>query len=97
MEERILFYVISGLWGVATVANLIAATRICYAIEARSGRPVLKGGLPGYANIVPVAFNVGVARDDETQEMRWDMNKRLFIILMGFGFYAIYLRIAGII
>lgn len=96
MESRILFYVISGLWGVAMVANFIAATRMCYAIEARSGKPLLKGGLPGYANILPVAFNVGVARDDETQEMRWEMNKRLLIVLVGFVFYALYLRLAGI-
>lgn len=96
MDSRILFYVISGLWGVAMVANLIAATRICYAIEARSGRPLLKNGLPGYANIIPVAFNFRVARDEETQEMRWEMNKRLLIVLVGFAFYALYLRLAGI-
>lgn len=96
MESRILFYVISGLWGVAMVANFIAAARMCYAIEARSGKPMLKGGLPGYANIVPVALNFGVAQDDETQEMRWEMNKRLLIVLVGFAFYALYLRLTGI-
>lgn len=97
MESRILFYVISGLWGVAMVANFIAAARMCYAIEARSGKPMLKNGLPGYANILPVAFNFGVAQDDETQDMRWEMNKRLLIVLVGFAFYALYLRLAGII
>ena len=96
MEPRILFYVISGLWGVAMVANFIAAARMCYAIEARSGKPLLKGGLPGYANILPVALNFGVAQDDETQEMRWEMNKRLLIVLIGFAFYALYLRLSGI-
>ena len=57
---------LGALWGIASIALLISATRLCYRIEARSGRPLLKHGLPGYANVVPVAFNVRVARDDET-------------------------------
>jgi hypothetical protein len=95
MQSSVLFYAISGLWGVAMVANLIAATRICYAIEARSGRPMLKNGLPGFANVLPVAFNFGVAQDDETQEMRRQMNKRLIIIVVGFVFFFVYLRLIG--
>ena len=70
MELGIFFYVISGLWAMAVIANLIQATRICYAIEARSGRPMLKGGLPGFANVLPVAFNYRVAQDEETQALR---------------------------
>jgi hypothetical protein len=95
MQSSVFFYAISGLWGVAMVANLIAATRICYAIEARSGRPMLKTGLPGFANVLPVAFNFGVAQDDETQEMRRQMNKRLIIIVVGFVFFFVYLRLIG--
>jgi hypothetical protein len=95
MQSSVFFYAISGLWGVAMVANLIAATRICYAIEARSGRPMLKNGLPGFANVLPVAFNFGVAQDDETQEMRRQMNKRLIIIVVGFVFFFVYLRLIG--
>lgn len=95
MQSSVFFYAISGLWGVAMVANLIAATRICYAIEARSGRPMLKNGLPGFANVLPVAFNFGVVQDDETQEMRRQMNKRLIIIVVGFVFFFVYLRLIG--
>ena len=95
MQSSVLFYAISGLWGVAMVANLIAATRICYAIEARSGRPMLRNGLPGFANVLPVAFNFGVAQDEETQEMRRQMNKRLIIIVVGFVFFFVYLRLIG--
>jgi hypothetical protein len=83
-QMGIWFYVIAGVWGLAVVANLITATRLCYAIEARSGRPMLKGGLPGFANIIPVAFNRGVAQDDDTQALRREMNKRLLIIIGGF-------------
>ena len=87
-QMGIWFYVIAGAWGLAVIANLITAARLCYVIEARSGRPLLKGGLPGYANILPVAFNYGVAQDEETQSLRREMNKRLLIILGGFvAFY----------
>jgi hypothetical protein len=95
MDQRLLFYVITGLFGMAILVNLIFAARICYQIEERSGRPMLKGGLPGYANIIPVAFNFGVAKDDETQDLRWQMNKRLLIVLGGFFCYTVYLRLAA--
>lgn len=95
MELGIFFYVISGLWAMAVIANLIQATRICYAIEARSGRPMLKGGLPGFANVLPVAFNYGVAQDEETQALRWEMNKRLLMVLGGFVVFFFFLAVAG--
>jgi len=88
MEAQILksgLFWLSALWGVASIALLISATRLCYRIEARSGRRPLKRGLPGYANVVPVAFNFGVARDEETQALRWRMNKRLIAIVAGFA------------
>lgn len=87
MEAEItqsVFFWLSALWGVASIALLISATRLCYRIEARSGRPLLKRGLPGYANVVPVAFNFRVAQDEETQAMRWRMNGRLTAIVAGF-------------
>lgn len=95
MDPRFLFYLISGLFGMAIIVNLIFAARLCYEVEARSGRPMLKGGLPGFANIIPVAFNFGVAKDADTQDLRWQMNKRLLIVLGGFIFYVIYLRLAA--
>lgn len=96
-DYPVLFFVIAGLWGVATVAVLISAARLCYRIEARSGRPLLKRGLPGYANLVPVAFNVGVATDEETQALRRRMNMRLLVILVGFGFLYLFRWAAGVL
>lgn len=90
------FFTICAVWALVTVALLISATRLCYRIEARSGRLPLKSGLPGYANVVPVAFNVGVARDEETQAMRWRMNQRLIAILVGFGLFYAILNAAGV-
>lgn len=89
------FYVIAGAWGIAVIANLIKATRICYAIEARSGRPLLRNGLPGFANVIPVAFNYGVARDEETQALRREMNKRLLVILGGFAAFWLFIALSG--
>lgn len=95
MQLGMWFYVIAGLWGMAVVANLIQATRICYAIEARAGRPLLKNGLPGFANIIPVSLNYGVPQDDETQAMRWEMNKRLLLILGGFVAFFVFVSLTG--
>jgi len=96
MQWGVWFYVVAGFWGVAVVANLIQAATICYQIEARSGRPMMRSsGLPGYANIIPVAFNVRVAQDDETQALRWQMNKRLLIILGGFVAFYFFTMLVG--
>ncbi len=94
MELGIFFYVICALWAMTVIMNFIQATRICYAIEARSGRRPLRSGLPGFANVIPVAFNVGVAKDEETQALRWEMNKRLLIILGGFVIFFFFLSVA---
>lgn len=83
-NPAIWFFVFAGLIGAGMIALLISATRICYGIEARSGRPFMRKGLPGYANVIPVAFNFGVAKDDETQLLRRKMNLRLLAILAGF-------------
>lgn len=90
------FFWLSALWGVASIVLLISATRLCYRIEARSGRPLLKHGLPGYANVIPVAFNFRVAQDGETQALRWRMNRRLIVILVGFALIHLFRRVAGV-
>ena len=95
MEAGYWFFLVSGLWGVAMVATLIDATRICYAIEKRSGTKPARSGLPAFANVVPVALNIGVAADAETQAMRRRMNMRLLVILGGFVAFWTFLRIAG--
>lgn len=97
LDNPVVFFTVCGVWALITLALLISATKLCYRIEARSGRPMMtKSGLPGYANVIPVAFNVGVARDAETQAMRWRMNQRLIAILAGFGVFYLVLRAAGI-
>ncbi len=92
LQNPTLFFIFCGVWAVAMIAMWISVTRLCYAIEARSDRPVLKNGLPGFANVFPVAFNVGVAKDEETQRMRWRMVQRLLVVGFGFVFFLIVLR-----
>ncbi len=95
------FVAAAAFWGICSIALLISAARLCYRIEARSGRPFLKHslkhglGLPGYANVIPVAFNFRVARDAETQALRWRMNGRLLAILAGFGVVHLLRLAAG--
>ena len=101
MEPEIskpVFMALSGLWGVGVIGLLISAIRLCYRIEARSGRPLLGGraGLPGYANVIPVAFNFGVARDGETQALRRRMNMRLVAILAAFAAFWLFLKAGGV-
>jgi hypothetical protein len=88
----LVFYAIAGLWGLAVVMNLVIAARICQAIQQRSGAEA-QSGLPSYAAIIPVAFNRGVAQDDETQDLRKQMNKRLIIILIGFAVFFFFVRV----
>lgn len=97
LDHPVLFFVLSGLWAAATVALLISAARLSYRIEARSGRRPLRSGLPGYANVLPVAFNLGVAGDAETQALRRRMNARLLVILAGFGLFYLFARAAGVL
>lgn len=96
LQNPTVFFVFCGLWAAAMVAMWISVTRLCYAIEARSGLPMLKHGLPGFANVFPVAFNVGVADDEETQRMRWRMIQRLLVIGAGFVFFVLVLRSADV-
>jgi hypothetical protein len=56
---------------------------------------MLKNGLPGFANVFPVAFNVGVADDVETQRMRWRMIQRMLVIAAGFVFFILVVRQVG--
>lgn len=96
LQNPTVFFVFCGLWAMAMIAMFVSVTRLTYAIEARSGRPTLKGGLPGFANVFPVALNVGVAGDEETQRMRWRMIQRLLVICVGFVFFVLVLRSADV-
>ncbi len=82
------FYVLAALWAVAMVSILIAAIRLCYAIERRSETRPGRLRLPSYANLLPVAFNVGVARDAKTQAVRRKMNGLLLALLAGLLAFA---------
>ena len=89
LQNPIVFFAICGGWALVMIFMFITVTRMCYEIEARSGRPVMKNGLPGFANVIPVALNIGVAADADTQRLRWRMNQRLLVILVGFAFFAV--------
>lgn len=95
IQNPTVFMTISGLWGLAMVAILVSAIRLCYEIERRSGwrKP---GGLPTYAAWIPVLFNSGVAQDEETQRLRWKMIQRFLTMLVGFGFFYLVLYTAGV-
>ena len=94
MSPGLIFIVISGFWGLAMIVNLIDAIRLCYAVENRSGiSGRQKWGLPTYANIVGVALNRGVAQDDQTQELRRQMVRRLWIIGGGFVFFVMFIML----
>jgi hypothetical protein len=96
LQNSTVFFAFCGIWAIVMIGMFISVTRMCYAIEARSGRPMLRNGLPGFANVFPVAFNVGVARDAETQRLRWRMIQRLLVILAGFVFFLLVLRETGV-
>lgn len=81
MERPVWFYVVCALWALAMLALLVSAARLSYRIEERSGQRPLTSRLPGYANVLPTAFNWRVARDGETQALRWRMNRLLFAML----------------
>jgi hypothetical protein len=87
------FYAIAAIWAMAMILNLLTAARICAVIEQRSGAALTGRGLPTVLNVVPAAFNVGVAPDEETQELRRQMNKRLFFVVGGFVAFFIFMRL----
>jgi membrane protein required for beta-lactamase induction len=95
MQLGFWFYVITGLWGVAVIANLMQATRLSYQVEARSEALRNKTGVPRFARIFEVAFDKGVAQDDETQALRREMNKRLLIVLGGFIAFYFFVMLVG--
>ncbi|MBO6727927.1 MAG: hypothetical protein JJ911_19870 [Rhizobiaceae bacterium] len=94
MDYGTIFILVSGFWGLAMIVNFVDAIRLCYAVENRSGiSGRQKWGLPTYANIWAVAMNRGVAQDNDTQELRRQMNRRLLIILGGFVFFALFITL----
>lgn len=88
------FYYVSVVWAAGVITLLILAVRICYRIEYRSGIGRARSSVPVYASIVPVAFNMGVARDAETQAMRRRMLLLLLGILVAFAAFGILINLA---
>jgi len=78
------FYWLYGLWGIAMVAVFIMAIRLSYRVEARSPELKNTSGLPRNAMWFHVVTNTGVARDEETQALRWKMNRLLLVNVAGF-------------
>lgn len=77
--------IVGGIWGLAVLVLFIPAIRYCYAAEKRSYPEKFKGRLPRRANMIAVAFNFAdIARDAETQALRWKMNRLLLIILAAY-------------
>lgn len=83
------FYIACGLWAAGIVAVFIQAIRLSYRIEARSPDLVNRTGLPMRAQIFHTVTNWKVARDEETQALRRQMNKLLLICLAGLALMAI--------
>lgn len=88
-------YWFAGLWGVAMVAVLISAIRLSYRIEARSEGLKNTSEVPRKAMWVHTMFNWRVARDEETQALRRQMNTRFLIILAGFVLFSVALWSVG--
>ena len=73
------------------VVNLLHANHGSRLVAVRSGWP--SAGSP--FDIVPVALNRGVADDEETQALRWEVNKRLGIVIGGFIAYYFFVLLVG--
>lgn len=95
MHWGIWFYVVSGLWGLAVVANLMQATRLSQMVEERSQANGNRSSLPPFARIFEIALNKGVPQDEETQALRAEINRRLLIIVGGFVAFYVLLRITS--
>jgi hypothetical protein len=95
MEPGIAFSIFAGLWGLAMVAVLISAIRLCYRVEERSAALRNRTGLPMKAQWIQVIVNYGVARDAETQALRRSANLRFLVILAGLALFALVYRLVG--
>ena len=89
------FFYVSTLWALGTIALLILAIRLSYQIEHRSGIGQAKWKIPVYASVIPVAFNIGVARDAQTQALRRRMVLYLVTILAGFVVFGMIVATLG--
>lgn len=78
-------YLLAGVWALAILAVFIQAIRLSYRIEARSPDLTNRSGFPRKAMMFHTITNIKVARDEETQAMRWRMNRLLLIVLAGFA------------
>lgn len=87
---------LGGVWGAATIAALIYALRLCYAVEKRSWPEKFQHMPWRKADVFSVAFNArGVAQDAETQALRRRMNLVLLAILAGFAVFGGLVFLAG--
>lgn len=89
------FAILSGLWAMATLCVFVLAIRLSYRIEARSEALTNRTGLPRKAMIFHTVFNIGVARDAESQAMRRCMNTLLLVAVGSLVAFAAGLRLLG--
>lgn len=85
------FYWLAGVWGIAMVAIFIQAIRLCYRIEARSEGLRNTSGVPRKAMALHAILNWKVARDDETQALRRQINFLFLLNLLGFALLSVWL------
>lgn len=97
MAGSVWYYLISGGWGIATVAAFIQAIRLSYRIEERSPDLRNRTGVPFYAAMPFTVTNWKVARDAETQALRRRMLGILGGILAGFVLFWLFLSLVGIV
>lgn len=87
-------YLLAGVWAVAILAVFVMAVGLSYRIEARSPDLTNRGGFPRKAMLFHTITNLKVARDEETQAMRWRMN-RFLVVPAGFVLMAAGIGLAG--
>lgn len=85
---------LAGLFGLLALGAFISAIPISYRVEARSNPARFGGRRTGFTNIWAVVFNIGVARDEETQSMRRKVLIRLAFVAVLFTGMAV-IAVAG--
>lgn len=89
------FAILTGLWALATLVAFVLAVRLSYQIEERSEALINHTGVQRKAMLFHTVFNIGVARDAETQAMRSRMNKLLFTAIASLAVFAAGLKFLG--
>jgi hypothetical protein len=71
---------LAGLFGTLAIVALISAIPLSYEVEKRSGAGDAPWWRRGKTNVLAVALNIGVARDEETQKLRRKVAWRMLLV-----------------